>query len=88
VSDLDSVRYPKLYTPGHCDLLFNKKVFVRSVIEGIVSSLVLFFMPYFAFYNAVKPDGRDIAGHKAFGCVVASSLIVTVTLRVCITFHK
>jgi len=82
VSEADSVRYPKLYTPGHYDVLFNKRVFARSVAEGIVSSLVLFFVPYFAFYDAVKPDGLDIAGHKAFGCVVASALIVTVTLRV------
>jgi len=76
------VRYPKLYIPGHYDALFNKRVFARSVAEGIVSSLVLFFVPYCAFYDAVKPDGLDIAGHKAFGCVVASALIVTVTLRV------
>ena len=82
VNEADSVRYPKLYTPGHNDKLFNKRVFARSVAEGIVSSLVLFFVPYCAFYDAVKPDGLDIAGHKAFGCVVASALIVTVTLRV------
>jgi len=63
-------------------MLFSKRVFARSVAEGIVSSLVLFFVPYCAFYDAVKPDGLDIAGHKAFGCVVASALIVTVTLRV------
>src|SRR6218665_3407339 len=77
-----SLRYPKLYTPGHLDLLFNKRVFVRSVAEGILTSLVLFFMPYFAFYNAIKPNGQDIAGHRAFGTIVSSSLIVTVTLRV------
>lgn len=77
-----SLRYPRLYTPGHLDLLFNKKVFVQSVAEGILTSLVLFFMPYFAFYNAIKPNGQDIAGHRAFGTIVSSSLIVTVTLRV------
>ena len=81
------MHYPKLYTPGHYDILFNKRVFARSVAEGIVSSLVLFFVPYCAFYDAVKPDGLDIAGHKAFGCVVASALIVTVTLRVINTFN-
>ena len=82
MNEADSVHYPKLYTPGHYNMLFNKRVFARSVAEGIVSSLVLFFVPYFAFYDAVKPDGLEIAGHKAFGCVVASALIVTVTLRV------
>ena len=77
-----SLRYPKLYTPGHYDLLFNKKVFALSAAEGIISSLVLFFIPYGAFFNAVRPDGHDLVSHNAFGCVVASILIVAVTLRV------
>ena len=59
-------------------------MFAQSVAEGIISSLVLFFIPYGAFYDAVKPDGTDLAGHKAFGLVVASTLIVAVTLRVSI----
>ena len=58
------------------------QVFAQSVAEGIVTSLVLFFIPYGAFYDALKPDGTDLAGHKAFGCLVASTLIVAVTLRV------
>lgn len=82
MNDDYSVRYPKLYTPGHLDLLFNKKVFGQSVAEGIITSLVLFFIPYGAFHDAIKPDGTDLVGHKAFGCVVASTLIVAVTLRV------
>ena len=82
MSDAYSLRFPKLYTPGHKDLLFNKKVFVQSVAEGILTSLVLFFTPYFSLNNAIKPNGQDIAGHKAFGNMVASCLIVTVTLRV------
>ena len=82
MSDTYSLRYPKLYAPGHLDLLFNKKVFGWSVVEGVFSSLVLFFVPYLAFHDAVKPNGQDIAGHKAFGTIVSSSLIVAVTLRV------
>lgn len=35
-----------------------------------------------SFNNAVKPNGQDLGGHKAFGTIVASSLIVTVTFRV------
>ena len=77
-----SLAYPNLYMPGHMNLFFNKKVFALSVIEGIFSSLVLFFVPYLSFHNAIKPNGHDLAGHKAFGTIVSSSLIVTVTLRV------
>ena len=82
VNEEYSLRYPRLYTPGHLDLLFNKKVFAQSVAEGIITSLVLFFIPYGAFQDAMKPDGSDIGGHKAFGVTVASILIVAVTLRV------
>ena len=77
-----SLRFPRLYTPGHLDLLFNKKVFAQSVAEGVISSLVLFFIPYASFQEAIQPDGLDISGHKAFGFLVASCLIITVTLRV------
>ena len=63
-------------------MVCNLQVFAQSVAEGIITSLVLFFIPYGAFHDAVKPDGLDVVGHKAFGCVVASTLIVAVTLRV------
>ena len=84
VNEYYSLRYPRLYAPGHLNLLFNKKVFAQSVAEGIISSLVLFFIPYCAFHDALRPDGTDLANHKAFGVMVAATLIVTVTLRVSI----
>ena len=58
------------------------QVFAQSVGEGIISSMVLFFIPYGAFHDAVRPDGTDMAGHQAFGVAVASILLVAVTLRV------
>lgn len=82
VNDKLSIQYPRLYTPGHLDLFFNKKVFAQSVLEGFLTSLVLFFIPYGAYQDAINSEGLDVSGHKAFGLVVASCLIVTVTLRV------
>jgi phospholipid-translocating ATPase len=82
VSEEYSLRYPRLYTPGHLDLFFNKKVFAQSVAEGIITSLVLFFIPYGAFVDSIQPDGTENSGHKEFGVAVASILIVAVTLRV------
>jgi phospholipid-translocating ATPase len=46
VSDKHSLEYPKLYTPGLTNALFNTKEFVKSVIHGVFSSLVLFLIPY------------------------------------------
>lgn len=82
VDDYYSVRYPKLYTPGLLDSGFNKKVFVFSATEGIITSLILFFIPYFAFQNGVHYDGTDLSDHQSLGCAVASTLVVAVNLRV------
>lgn len=46
VSDKHSLEYPKLYSPGLNNSLFNTKEFVKSVIHGVFSSLVLFLIPY------------------------------------------
>lgn len=46
VSDKHSLEYPKLYTPGLTNALFNTREFVKSVIHGVFSSLVLFLIPY------------------------------------------
>ena len=46
VSDRNSLCYPKLYTPGHSNLLFNKREFLRSALHGFFTSCVLFLIPY------------------------------------------
>lgn len=46
VSDKNSVEYPKLYTPGLTNALFNTNEFIKSVFHGIFSSLILFLIPY------------------------------------------
>ncbi|XP_029649206.1 phospholipid-transporting ATPase ID isoform X2 [Octopus sinensis] len=81
VDEYYSIKYPKLYTPGHKNLLFNKKLFLWSVAEGIVSSLILFFIPYGAFGSSVNSQGHDTSDHQSLGVVVASTLVVAVNLR-------
>lgn len=46
VNDKNSILYPRLYTPGHFNLFFNKKEFFRSAIQGCFVSIVLFFIPF------------------------------------------
>jgi len=82
VNDDYSLRYPKLYTPGQLNLLFNKKVFAQSIAEGVISSLVLFFIPYGTFYNALRHDGLDVSDLQALATAISAALIVVVTLRV------
>jgi hypothetical protein len=64
--------------------MFNKKMFAFSAGEGIFTSLVLFFIPYFAFKYGVHYDGTDLSDHQSLGCAVASTLVVAVNLRVII----
>ncbi|OWF34874.1 phospholipid-transporting ATPase ID [Mizuhopecten yessoensis] len=81
VNETYSLRYPKLYTPGLRDMLFNKKIFLLGVMEGFITSLILFFIPYGTFYWATNPWGTDLVDHQSFGVVVASILVVAVNLR-------
>nr|KAG5697762.1 hypothetical protein BaRGS_026719 [Batillaria attramentaria] len=81
VDDSHCLAYPKLYIPGIKDALFNYTVFSWSVIEGILSSLVLFFIPYGAFLYAVDEDGKDKQDVQSFGTCMAATLSVAVNLR-------
>lgn len=64
VSDKNSVEYPKLYTPGITNALFNTTEFIRSVLHGIFSSLILFLIPYgkigFGVWLNYRSDQRSI----------------------------
>lgn len=41
-----SLAFPKLYTPGLRNELFNIRQFVFSVMHGAFSSMILFLIPY------------------------------------------
>lgn len=82
VNDKNSLKYPRLYTPGHENLFFNKKEFLKSIAHGVITSFVLFFIPYGAFRDAITPDGITINDHQLFGTVVSSTLVVVVTAQI------
>lgn len=86
VNDKNSHKYAKLYSPGHLNLLFNKKEFFKSVGLGIITSFIIFFIPYGAFYDASNPYGTGVADHQLFGTVVSALLVIVVTVQV--SFHS
>ena len=55
---------------------------MHSLLEGVITSAILFFIPFGAFYGTIAPDGTDMASLNTFNVVVATSLIFAVTLRV------
>jgi phospholipid-translocating ATPase len=77
-----SVKYPSLYLPGQKGILFNRKEFLFSVMHGIVSSLVLFFIPYGTMYHSVMWDGKEAADLQSFGFAVATILVIVVNFQV------
>ncbi|KAM9202894.1 putative phospholipid-transporting ATPase IM [Dugong dugon] len=81
VSDQSSMDYPQLYKPGQLNLLFNKRKFFICVAHGIYTSLVLFFIPYGAFYNAAGEDGQHIADYQSFAVTMATSLVIVASVQ-------
>ncbi|XP_060705042.1 phospholipid-transporting ATPase ID [Hemiscyllium ocellatum] len=82
VNDRWSMAYPQLYEPGQFNRYFNKLVFVKCVIHGVYSSLVLFFIPYGALFEAVRDDGETVSDYQSFALIAQTCLLVAVTLQI------
>lgn len=82
VSDKDSLEYPKLYTPGLNNTLFNTKEFIRSVLHGTFSSLVLFLIPFYTFRDGVTSNGLVLSDHMTLASIIATILILDNTAQV------
>ena len=77
---------PKLYVPGQENILFNKKSFTLKLLHGIVTSALLYFIPYGVFHRATTPDGIDLGDTEFFSTTVACCLVVIVNLQVGLNF--
>ena len=87
MSDKISLRFPKLYIPGQKNIMFNKKVFLYSLLRGTVVSLVLYFVPYGIYHDYINSEGGVDSGLQFFGTVVAATLVVTMNLQVRLLKH-
>lgn len=87
VSDKDSLDYPKLYTPGLTNALFNTKEFILSVVHGTFSSLILFLVPYYTYYDGVTSNGLVLSDHMTLASVIATILILDNTAQVMKNSH-
>ncbi|CAH2015795.1 unnamed protein product [Acanthoscelides obtectus] len=82
VNDKNSILYPQLYRPGHLNLLFNKKEFFRSALQGCYVSMVLFFIALGTYYDAVSPDGQGLSDYMLFCSVAAAILVIVNTAQI------
>nr|XP_033791803.1 phospholipid-transporting ATPase ID-like isoform X2 [Geotrypetes seraphini]XP_033791812.1 phospholipid-transporting ATPase ID-like isoform X2 [Geotrypetes seraphini]XP_033791822.1 phospholipid-transporting ATPase ID-like isoform X2 [Geotrypetes seraphini]XP_033791829.1 phospholipid-transporting ATPase ID-like isoform X2 [Geotrypetes seraphini]XP_033791838.1 phospholipid-transporting ATPase ID-like isoform X2 [Geotrypetes seraphini] len=82
VDDHWSMEHPLLYEPGQMNRYFNKKEFVKCVIHGIYSSLILFFVPYGAMYDAVRDDAKAISDYQSFALMAQTCLLLVVSIQI------
>ncbi|KAF4795519.1 Phospholipid-transporting ATPase FetA [Turdus rufiventris] len=82
VDDSWSMLFPQLYVPGQQNLYFNKVVFVKCMLQGIYSSLILFFIPYGAMYNTMRSDGKAIADYQSFALMAQTCLLIVVSVQI------
>lgn len=82
MNDRWSFQFPQLYSPGQLNQYFSKKVFLRSVMHSVYSSLVLFFIPWAAMQDTVRDDGKDIADYQSFALLAQTCLLVVVSIQV------
>ncbi|KAM4049228.1 phospholipid-transporting ATPase ID-like [Anomaloglossus baeobatrachus] len=82
VDDRWSMEYPQLYDPGQKNRYFNKKEFVKCVIHGVYSSLVLFFVPYGALYDTVRDDGKALSDYQSFALMAQTCLLLVVSAQI------
>jgi len=82
VNDVNSLKYPKLYSPGHLNLLFNKGEFFKAAMHGCLTSFILFFIAYGAYFDGASLQGQTMSDHMLIGSVVATVLVVVVTVQI------
>ncbi len=69
------------YTPGQNHEFFNKKIFAESVIHGILTSCIIFFVPYLSVSNTTRPGGMTQSDLQSFGFIIATIMVVVVNLE-------
>ncbi|XP_063495442.1 phospholipid-transporting ATPase IC isoform X2 [Symphalangus syndactylus] len=82
VSDKLSLRFPGLYIVGQRDLLFNYKRFCVSLLHGVLTSMILFFIPLGAYLQTVGQDGEAPSDYQSFAVTIASALAITVNFQI------
>ncbi|KAM4554253.1 phospholipid-transporting ATPase ID [Fundulus diaphanus] len=87
VNEQNSLRYPSLYKPGQQNLLFNKRQFFLCTLQGMVTSFLLFFIPYGAFTVRVKEGGSDFSDQQAFAVTIATTLVIVVSVQIGLDTH-
>ncbi|XP_066252376.1 probable phospholipid-transporting ATPase IA isoform X2 [Euwallacea similis] len=75
------VTYPQLYKPSQTGELFNIKVFWLWIINSLVHSALLFWLPVLAMHHDVLWMNGKQGGYLVVGNAVYTYVVVTVCLK-------
>ncbi|XP_067824383.1 phospholipid-transporting ATPase IC [Heptranchias perlo] len=82
ISDNLSIKYPKLYKIGQRNELFNYRIFLMTVCHGLLSSMLLFFIPYGAFLEVMGQDGTTFSDYQSLSVTVGTAVVLSVNIEV------
>ncbi|XP_037051247.1 probable phospholipid-transporting ATPase IA isoform X4 [Bradysia coprophila] len=75
------LKYPALYKPSQNAQLFNVKVFWIWIVNALIHSVMLFWLPMFAYeYDIIWINGKN-GGYLELGNIVYTYVVVTVCIK-------
>ncbi|CAF1217869.1 unnamed protein product [Adineta steineri] len=81
VNDYYSLNKPYLYTPGQTNRFFNKKILLKSIVHGILSSLVIYFISYLSLSHKTINGRIAEIDLQSFGFLIGTIIIIVVNLE-------
>lgn len=80
VSAKKSLEFPELYMVGQQDELFNYRVFGVTLLQGVGTSLISFYITLWAFEDHVGT--KAVGDYESFSVTVALSALLSVLMEV------
>ncbi|NXC06700.1 AT8B3 ATPase, partial [Orthonyx spaldingii] len=80
VSAKKSLEFPELYVVGQQDELFNYRVFGATLLHGVGTSLVSFYIALWAFEDHVGT--KAVGDYESFSVTVAVSALLSVLVEI------
>ncbi|XP_048480918.1 probable phospholipid-transporting ATPase IA isoform X3 [Plutella xylostella] len=82
------LRHPVLYIPSQRGLLFNVRVFWVWVLNSLLHSVLLFWLPMLlASHHVLWPTGKD-GGYLVMGNFIYTYVVMTVCLKAGLATHS
>ncbi|XP_073967262.1 ATPase phospholipid transporting 8A1 isoform X2 [Choristoneura fumiferana] len=82
------IRHPVLYIPSQQGLLFNVRVFWVWVVNSLLHSVLLFWLPVLMTdHHVLWPSGKD-GGYLVLGNIVYTYVVLTVCLKAGLATHS